>query len=157
LSDGLTFKTAEARRFTAILKIYLRVFYLLFELSTSSQSDDLLVGKSCGLHIRHSPKLADLVPSIWYGSEGAGQGSAKQSLRAFTPFTFAPDIAGYDQMGCCKTRGLAKARSGQPGDSTLLPTDSIEFVEIGAVFSKAVLAIAWREPQDDSVWRQGSV
>lgn len=60
-------------------------------------------------------------------------------------------------MGCCETRGLAKARSGQPGDSTLLPTDSIEFVEIGAVFSKAVLAIAWREPQDDSVWRQGAV
>ncbi|PUE58532.1 hypothetical protein B9Z44_02295 [Limnohabitans curvus] len=40
--------------------------------SLLEESDDLLVGKSCGLHIRHSPKLANLVPSIWYGSEGAG-------------------------------------------------------------------------------------
>ncbi len=41
--------------------------------SLLEESDDLLVGKSCGLHTRHSPKLADFVPSIWYGSEGAGQ------------------------------------------------------------------------------------
>jgi tryptophan-rich hypothetical protein len=38
-----------------------------------------------------------------------------------------------------------------------LPTDPIELVEIEAVFSKAVQVIAWRELQDDWVWRQGWV
>ena len=38
-----------------------------------------------------------------------------------------------------------------------LPTDPIVSVEIEAVFSKAVQRIAWRELQDDSVWRQGWV
>ena len=37
------------------------------------------------------------------------------------------------------------------------PTEPIEFVEIEAVFSKAVQVIAWRELQDDGVWRQGWV
>ena len=36
-------------------------------------------------------------------------------------------------------------------------TDPIERVEIEAVFSKATQVIAWRELQDDSVWRQGWV
>ena len=36
-------------------------------------------------------------------------------------------------------------------------TDPIEMVEIEAVFSKAVQEIAWRDLQDDSVWRQGWV
>ncbi len=35
-----------------------------------------------------------------------------------------------------------------------LPTNPIEQVEIEAVFSKAVQAIAWRDLQDDGVWRQ---
>ena len=39
----------------------------------------------------------------------------------------------------------------------LLPTDSIELVEIESVFSKAVQVIAWRDLQDDGVWRQGWV
>jgi tryptophan-rich hypothetical protein len=38
-----------------------------------------------------------------------------------------------------------------------LTTDPIEQVEIEAVISKAVQVIAWRELQDDSVWRQGWV
>ena len=38
-----------------------------------------------------------------------------------------------------------------------LPTDPIVSVEIEAVFSKATQVIAWRELQDDSVWRQGWV
>ena len=38
-----------------------------------------------------------------------------------------------------------------------LHTDPIVSVEIEAVFSKAVQMIAWRELQDDSVWRQGWV
>ena len=38
-----------------------------------------------------------------------------------------------------------------------LPSDPIVSVEIEAVFSKATQAIAWRELQDDSVWRQGWV
>ena len=37
------------------------------------------------------------------------------------------------------------------------PTDPIEDVEIEAVFSKAKQIIAWRELQNDSVWRQGWV
>jgi tryptophan-rich hypothetical protein len=36
-------------------------------------------------------------------------------------------------------------------------TFKIERVEIEAVFSKAVQEIAWRELQDDRVWRQGWV
>ena len=39
----------------------------------------------------------------------------------------------------------------------LLPTDSIELVVIESVFSKATQVIAWRDLQDDSVWRQGWV
>jgi len=35
------------------------------------------------------------------------------------------------------------------------PTDAIERVEIEAVFSKATQFIAWRELQDEAVWRQG--
>ena len=38
-----------------------------------------------------------------------------------------------------------------------LPTDPIVSVEIEAVLSKATQVIAWRELQDDSVWRQGWV
>jgi tryptophan-rich hypothetical protein len=37
------------------------------------------------------------------------------------------------------------------------PTDPIERVEIEAVFSKAVQEIAWRDLQNDEVWRQGWV
>ena len=38
-----------------------------------------------------------------------------------------------------------------------LPTDPIVSVEIEAVFSKAVQMIAWRDLQNDAVWRQGWV
>lgn len=41
----------------------------------------------------------------------------------------------------------------QPAD----PTAPIERVEIEAVFTKATQVIAWRDLQDDSVWRQGWV
>ena len=37
------------------------------------------------------------------------------------------------------------------------PTDAIVSVEIEAVFSKATQVIAWRELQDNRVWRQGWV
>ncbi len=36
-------------------------------------------------------------------------------------------------------------------------TDPFKRVEIEAVFSKAVQEIAWRDLQDDRVWRQGWV
>ena len=39
----------------------------------------------------------------------------------------------------------------------LWPTDPIELVEIESVFSKATQVIAWRDLQDDWVWRQGWV
>ncbi len=38
-----------------------------------------------------------------------------------------------------------------------LPGDPIQWVEVEAVFSKATQVIAWRDLQDDSVWRQGWV
>jgi hypothetical protein len=40
--------------------------------SLFEEADDLLIGKSGLFHIRYSPKLADFVPSLWYGREGAG-------------------------------------------------------------------------------------
>jgi tryptophan-rich hypothetical protein len=39
----------------------------------------------------------------------------------------------------------------------VLPDDPIELVEIESVFSKATEIIAWRQLQDDAVWRQGWV
>ena len=50
-----------------------------------------------------------------------------------------------------KQKHFLVSRVIQPDD----PTASIELVEIEAVFSKATQVIAWRELQDDSVWRQG--
>ena len=38
-----------------------------------------------------------------------------------------------------------------------LITDPVVSVEIEAVFSKATQVIAWRELQDNSIWRQGWV
>jgi tryptophan-rich hypothetical protein len=38
-----------------------------------------------------------------------------------------------------------------------LPSHPIELVEIEAVFSKAVQVVAWRELQDQAIWRQGWV
>ena len=38
-----------------------------------------------------------------------------------------------------------------------LPMDPVVSVEIEAVFSKATQVIAWRELQDDNIWRQGWV
>ena len=37
------------------------------------------------------------------------------------------------------------------------PTDTIDSVEIEAVFSKATQIIPWRNLQDEEVWRQGWV
>jgi hypothetical protein len=37
----------------------------------------LLIGKSGLFHSRYSPKLADFIPSLWYGREGAGQANDK--------------------------------------------------------------------------------
>ena len=39
----------------------------------------------------------------------------------------------------------------------VLATDPVVLVEIEAVFSKATQVIAWRELQDEGVWRQGWV
>jgi len=41
--------------------------------SLFEEANDLLIGKSGLFHSRYSPKLADFVPSLWYGREGAGQ------------------------------------------------------------------------------------
>jgi tryptophan-rich hypothetical protein len=38
-----------------------------------------------------------------------------------------------------------------------LPGDPIQWVEIEAAFSKATQIIAWRDLQNDTVWRQGWV
>lgn len=52
-----------------------------------------------------------------------------------------------------KQRHFLVSRVIQPDD----PADAIQLVEIEAVFSKATQVIAWRELQDQSVWRQGWV
>jgi tryptophan-rich hypothetical protein len=52
-----------------------------------------------------------------------------------------------------KQKHFLVSRVIQPAEAT----DPIEQVEIEAVFSKATQTIAWRELQDDSVWRQGWV
>ena len=52
-----------------------------------------------------------------------------------------------------KQKHFLVSRVIQPDEST----DPIEWVEIEAVFSKAVQVIAWRDLQDDSAWRQGWV
>jgi tryptophan-rich hypothetical protein len=39
----------------------------------------------------------------------------------------------------------------------LVPTDPVELVEIESVFSKATQVIAWRDLQNEDVWRQGWV
>jgi len=36
-----------------------------------------------------------------------------------------------------------------------LPTDPVELVEVESVFTKATQIIAWRDLQNDGVWRQG--
>jgi len=40
--------------------------------SLFEETNDLLIDKSGLFHSRYSPKLADFVPSFWYGREGAG-------------------------------------------------------------------------------------
>ena len=52
-----------------------------------------------------------------------------------------------------KQKHFLVSRVIQPDD----PTAPIEQVEIEAVFSKAVQVIAWRDLQDEGVWRQGWV
>jgi tryptophan-rich hypothetical protein len=52
-----------------------------------------------------------------------------------------------------KQKHFLVSRVIQPDD----PTAPIELVKIEAVFSKDVHEIAWRELQDDNVWRQGWV
>ena len=37
--------------------------------SLFEETNDLLIGKSGLFHSRYSPKLADFVPSLWYGRE----------------------------------------------------------------------------------------
>jgi tryptophan-rich hypothetical protein len=52
-----------------------------------------------------------------------------------------------------KQKHFLVSRVIQPDD----PTAPIESVEIEAVFSKATQVIAWRDLQDETVWRQGWV
>ena len=83
---------------------------------------------------------------------GGGAGNATQAMNPLNPkkllltkWTAVKPVA--------KQKHFLVSRVIQPE----LPTDPIEQVEIEAVFSKAVQVIAWRELQDDSVWRQGWV
>ncbi len=52
-------------------KELLELVVLGFQLSKLG-SVGRLIGKSGLFHSRYSPKLADFVPSLWYGREGAG-------------------------------------------------------------------------------------
>jgi hypothetical protein len=50
--------------------------------SLFEEANDLLIGKSGLFHSRYSPKLADFVPSLWYGRKGAGQMQVTQLKRS---------------------------------------------------------------------------
>ncbi|PUE13529.1 hypothetical protein B9Z48_15190 [Limnohabitans sp. WS1] len=82
---------------------------------------------------------------------------AKQSFSASSPEPLDPKKLLLSK--CTAAKPVAKQkhflvnRVIQPE----LPTAPVELVPIEAVFSKAVQVIAWREPQDDSVWRKESV
>jgi tryptophan-rich hypothetical protein len=52
-----------------------------------------------------------------------------------------------------KQKHFVVSRGIQPAS----PEDPIEWVELESVFSNATRVIAWRELQNDSVWRQGWV
>jgi tryptophan-rich hypothetical protein len=91
-----------------------------------------------------------------HGRDRAGRccsaGSAKQAMNPLNPkklllskWTAVKPVA--------KQKHFLVSRVIQPE----LPTDPIELVEVEAVFSKATQVIAWRELQDQSVWRQGWV
>ena len=41
--------------------------------SLIQEADDLHIGKIILFYCRYSPKLADIVPSLFYGRQGAGQ------------------------------------------------------------------------------------
>ena len=62
-----------------------------------------------------------------------------------------------NQVDCRQTHRQTKALLVSRVIEPDLPTDPVVSVEIEAVFSKATQVIAWRELQNDSVWRQGWV
>jgi len=53
--------------------------------SLFEEADDLLIGKSGLFHSRYSPKLADFVPSLWYGRQGAGHSYEKYVVHTCAP------------------------------------------------------------------------
>jgi len=55
--------------------------------SLFDEANDLLIDKSGLFHSRYSPKLADFVPSLWYGRQGAGHYQSQFSLLIFKTFT----------------------------------------------------------------------
>ena len=59
--------------------LYGHACVILFE-----EADDLLIGKSGLFHSRYSLKLADFVPSLWYGRECVGQFNKLKSINYFT-------------------------------------------------------------------------
>jgi len=64
--------------------------------SLFEEANDLLIGKSGLFHSRYSPKLADFVPSLWYGRQGAGHKYERVYLRAYDSVSDArTDIAQY--------------------------------------------------------------
>lgn len=54
--------------------------------SLFEEANDLLIGKSGLFHSRYSPKLADFVPSLWYGREGAGHNYGRLIQHLFATF-----------------------------------------------------------------------
>ena len=49
--------------------------------SLFEEANDLLIGKSGLFQSRYSPKLANFVPSLWYGREGAGHLIGKRAIQ----------------------------------------------------------------------------
>jgi hypothetical protein len=82
--------------------------------SLFEEANDLHIGKSGLFHSRYSPKLANFVPSLWYGREGAGQGFKTRVHSDMTCFW----------LGIC-------AKASWPMKSVRLKT----LTEIGSIFN----------------------
>jgi hypothetical protein len=81
--------------------------------SLFEEANDLLIGKSGLFHSRYSPKLADFVPSLWYGREGAGQFKC-ESVRTLNLKQVKPNL-----FGCSKPWGGAGKKKSSTADQTI--------------------------------------
>ncbi len=73
------------------------------------EADDLLIGKSCGLNIRNSPKFADLLLLPWYSWQVAGHLTSRKRVKQATSSTEGNDEVPHRLMGAIHTYGISQA------------------------------------------------